>query len=646
MQKKHLGIMLVLFASFGLFSCSNGITSYLSSSLSSLTSLASSSSSLSSPSSSISSSVSSAASSALSSSESSLASSSSSSEAPKLYKTSAQFDGVNNETLEETLCYQQPIWGQEMSEKYPLATLDKFQPTLVYDDKGSLGFQMAYDYDETYTWHLKNTYSSIGKTSVPTSYLQNVIFDAPASISSTGQATLKGLVNWNPNATIMANNGIVVANQVVDMSTQIDSVSLADGTIITDWTLAPANTAFASASGKTFTALKASNKTNIKIMNGTAQIGSFSVRVLSEALGAMSDFLLAKPLHKQYQASLIREQDSAVLASALHQDNYFTLENKVQGTQSGVLLYGEEKLPLGYKIQEGKLETDNFLSYPLEHYLPGQDCPLDDPYTYLTDSLNTSFPPEAPVIIKANLNEFITLFSSYVLGFSFSSLTGTNVEPSFIGVSFAKESQEFTFELYEHAEGTSVYTSLGYQIKLGLATQKNETVEKFLLEGKLPSLISVPSKLVEAYQALSETKNYTLLSSSYWTKKGDPNPLGSGEELKGLENKAHLYQTECCSYIDGSNYLAEDPAHYNYKGGVERNGKLYLITGVPDYVKGVTIWSKEDITSCLIPGASEKQNISDFWKNSNVPVYLTSAALSHENLSKLNLHLLTSEEIL
>jgi hypothetical protein len=534
----------------------------------------------------------------------------------------------------------------EMSQHYPLSSLDDFHPTLAFDDNGSLGFQMTYAYDDTYTWHLKNSFTSIGKTSVPSEYLQNIIFEAPTASPLSGKVTSKGLVNWNPNATIMANNGVVVANQVVDMSTQIDSVTLTDGTVVADWTLAPVNTAFATASGKTFTPLKASNKTNIKIMNGTAQIGTFSVRVLSEGLYEMAQYLSDNPLHKQYQASLIRESDSALIATGLHQDNYFSLEDKLKGTKKGVLLYGNDKVPIGFKKEADKIVADAYGAYPLDHYLPGQSFPLDDPYSYLTDSLNPAFPSEAKVIIKSSLNQFFPLFSSYLLGDTFKELTESASEPGFIGASFDKTNKEFTFELYQHAEGTSDYTKAGYQIKVAIPSQGDEEVENFLVNGTAPDFIKVPTSLVSAYSVLSETKNYTLESSSYWTKKGSEEKMESGDELKGVENKAHLYQTTCRSYIDGNDYYGEDLAHYCYKGAVIRNDKLYLINGIPDYVKGVTTWMKTDVTSCTVASSSETKDILDLWQNTNVMTYLTSAEVVKENLDKLNLHTLNVDEIL
>jgi hypothetical protein len=348
-MKKHTLFSLPLLTSLFLASCQGfSVASLASSSASSASSKASSSSSVASASSSLSSVAPSSESSSVSIKQ-------------KTIKTTAVFDGVNNKELEETFCYQQPVWGMKMPEKFPLSSLDSAKPTLEYDSDGNSAFKMEVDYNEAYTWHCTNAFSHLGNTVVPSAYLQNIILDtsSEASFRVKRDAITAPVINWNANATIKSNNGIVAVNQVVDMSTQIDSITLSDGTVFTDWTLAPNNTAYASASLKTFTPLKASNKTVIKIMNGTTQISSFSVRVVSEELNTMAVYLQEHPYGKNYDARLIKEADSSVVASANHRSNYFYTDNALSGVKKGVLDTGSGD-NIGFEIIDGKVVADNY----------------------------------------------------------------------------------------------------------------------------------------------------------------------------------------------------------------------------------------------------------------------------------------------
>jgi hypothetical protein len=236
--------------------------------------------------------------------------------------------------------------------------------------------------------------------------------------------------------------------------------------------------------------------------------------------------------------------------------------------------------------------------------------------------------------------------SSYTVGFKTSEFTEGEIEAGFIGVSLDSQTKVMSLELYRHDEGTSVYTPLGYKIEVSPASEEGAAlVEAYIKAGISVSFLAVPDSLISAYKFMNLIQNYTVTSQSYWTKKGETEPLASSSELLGIENATALYTTTSKSYIDKSNYYAEDNTRHCYRGCLTYNEKLYLIEGIPDYVKGVTVWYKNDVTAYKSAETGESINEPDLWKNPNTSLFLSSAELSESNLSKLNLHSLVSEEV-
>jgi hypothetical protein len=578
-------------------------------------------------------------------------SSSSSSEVTKNKKvTSLTVDGVNDEALVESLCYQQPVWGHEILERYPGHATDAFKPTLSYDDQGGLSFSMDVPYTlptsgVSYRWHVNNAYSSIGNTTVPSSYLDNILFDDPVTSSSSAIVldTVTTGINWNANHTINSSGSLVEAGVSVDMSTQIDSITLSNGTVVTDWTLAANNTAYASANGKSFTILNAGKGIQINLMNGTVKTGFyFKVDAYSAALGNMFRNIEAKPFACNYTAELIRSSDQSVLARGIHNENYFYKENSLTSEKRGKLLLGENKQSIGYDFSSGEVVLDEYRSYPFSEYFMGSPCPIDNPREVLIDTLKNAASAAGPVIVKPTLATFIANFVLSTVGYSANAF---GVNANIIAVSYDTEKDAFVFALYNHIVDPDSYNDTGLKVVLSSrGNSKIEAVDSFLATAKAPLFKTVPSDMITSWKRLEETKNYTLSSVSFWLD-AQGTPLTDNTTIKALEFASGLYQTASTSYTNDNAYFAEDKARKNYLGCLGVNGRLYEITGNPDYQHGSIYWVKKDISEYTLPSSTEKQASDNLWLNPNAASLYSTAYLTKANLANLNIHSLAQSEV-
>jgi hypothetical protein len=588
-----------------------------------------------------------ASSSSTSTSESDKASSSqgdsSSSEPKKKNITSIQIDGAGNKPLVESLCYQQPVWGHEIAERYPGTKTDAFKPTLTYDDQGGLSFAMDVPYDSTYHWHLENNYQDIGRTMVPSAYLDNILFENPSSSSSLSSGVLpasSAKINWNPNHTINASGSFVEAGQVIDMSTQIDSVTLSTGEVLTAYSLSPNNAAFASASGKTFTILNASRNIKINIMNGTTATGFyFTVSAYSQTLGAMSRNIEATPFGTNYTAELISSADNRVLARGIHHEDYFFQENFQTGEKEGKLLFGPEKQPVGFSLDSNALLLDGFKAYPFSDYLMGGACPIDHPLNCMIDTLKDATSAAGAIIIKSALNNLIASFVLSTVGYSASQFTSSGVDCNIIAVSYLEEKNAFEFALFYHSTEPEAYQDLGLKVVLSSrGTSKNEIVDNYLANGAAPTFLEAPKSFVSAFKVLLEKKNYTIASTSTWLETATGQAVKDEAKLKEIQYASNLYSTSCFSYVDEHSYFAEDKTHKTYVGCTTVNGILYEINGAPDYTRGSVLWSKSNISSYTDSETGEKKSSSELWLNPNSQSLYTSSYVTENSLQTLNIH--------
>jgi hypothetical protein len=570
----------------------------------------------------------------------SLASTSPVSSAPNKVTSSVAFDGVDNLSLEQNIVYSSPVYGKNISARFTGKDVDKFHPAFIYDNQGRLSVSKTFSYDATYTWHSVDTYTAIGSTVVPDSFLDNIIFDNPVSPRAP---TVKDAVsytytiNWNANHTINTSGSTVVAGIAVDMSSQIDSIKRNDGTIITDWSLKPNNTAYASASGKSFTVLNAADSVRINILvpdpnnsSATVQIGPyFTVKALSSQLNDIKENVTAKPFSQNYTAELVRNSDQSVLVKTIHNPKYFLKEDIATGKKSGIL---EKGSAVSFSLENGAVSLASQKTYPLNENEAGVICPFDNAAENdLSDALKNSWASVASIAINVSSAFFSSDFSHALLGVSLSDYVTAENAGTFLGVSYDKATDIVTIAILAKTVtgSTTVFSDTGYSILLSArGTSSNKALEAFLANSQMPSFPSVPEELPALFGTIAAKKNFTVQSHSYWTE--GETELAAGATLTGLINSTSLHVGDFVAYGDKDIYFAEDRAKKTYAGAVSQNNRLYEISGVPDYQKGGVLWNKSDVTAV---GTSEDY---DLWSNANVTLLYSLSAFTEENLAKLN----------
>lgn len=549
----------------------------------------------------------------------------------------------------QNLLQSTPVYGSAIGEKFPSREADLFHPTFIYDNKGSLSLTKTYAYDATHTWHSVDTYSNIGTTAVPTAFLDNIVFESkiPAIPTHTYNAiTPKYTVNWADGHTINSSGSTVVAGSAVDMSSQITSISYFDGTNttpITDWSLAPNNTNFASASGKSFTILNAANSVRINFVvpdpsdsSKTVLTGGyFTVAAISAEVDAMNKDLTATPFGQNYTATLINDSDPASpLVITTHNPNYFLIDNKVGAKKSGVLVKGSA---VAYTLDNDVLSVEDHRAYPLASNSAGVVCPFDPTTAPIADALNNSWASVATYAIKAAGMFYQQDYGEALLGVDIKNMMGLSADSElFIGVSRNSSESRYTLKPFVKLinGSTTTFTDSGFSILLSArGTSSNATLDAYCAGTTSPTFISVPSELPAAYGIIATKQNFTLKSHSYWTE--GETQLTSGATLTGLVNATSLHSGDFSAYGDKDIYFAEDKAGKSYAGAVKQNDKLYLVHGVPSVSAGGVLWDKEDVTTVTKEDGTKLAN-PDLWSNPNANLTCSLMSLSGSNLTALN----------
>jgi hypothetical protein len=578
-----------------------------------------------------------------------------SSSVPKL-TTEVSFDGVGNLPLAENMVYSSPVYGEAMAKKYPGKMVDQFHPSFVYDNQGHLALQKSFSYDytpeggtkATYIWQAKDTYSAIGTTAVPTSFLDNILFEAPTSSSSSARkgperAILTGYkIALKDNSPIALSGSSVVAGVSVDMSGKMDVIKISDGTSVSGWSLKPNSTAYASASEQSFTILNAGSNIRINVWipdptdsSKTVQTGAyFTVNAVSKEVDAMMKDVKAKPFAQNYTAELVKESDQSVLVRTIHNEKYFVQANLVSGKTSGILT---KEADVRFTLENGKVTPEGRRTYPLNENEAGVLCPFDDASTYLVDALSNSWASAAKYAIKAAAPYYMEDKGVAFLGTSFASLIPVTDAGNFVGVEFDQTTGKYTLSLLVKTVGTSTtFDRSGYSLVLSKRGEsKDAVIDSYLSGSEMPEFIAVPKDLVTAYAKVATAQNVTLSSTSSWAN-ADGSAIASADIVKGLINATALHVGTFTSYCDKAISYSEDKEGKTYSGAVLKNGRLYVIHGVPDYKKGGVIWDKTDVTAVAQTDGTS-QDVTDLWANpSSAPFYslssLTSSALKNLNL--------------
>lgn len=570
----------------------------------------------------------------------------SSSEVKKTIRTEAVVDGVNALKAVESLGYQQPVWGVDLASRYLDKSIDDFSPKLIMDTAGHLGTSLTYSYDESHAWHCDMSYGAIGTTVVPTAYLDNIIFDdsATSSSASIDQATTDTYsIQWADGHTIASSGSTVVAGSAIDMSQQIAGVLVNKTTLRTDWTLAPKNAAYASASGQSFTMLKAANKVQINLcLDGAVLNGIyFTVSAISQEVQAMNDSIATKPFGQNYTAELINAATNEVVVKTTHNPHYYLIEDHLKNEAKGVLESGSA---VAFALDGTIVTPAAYRAYPLKENLCGVVCPFDINPGCISDFLNNTSSLTVPYIIKAALSDLIASLPGDLLGVNLAEYVPLAEACNFIGVNFDGTTGVFTLSLLaktSNTSGTVSYADSGYVIRLSERGESQASaLEQYLASSPTFSFLDVPQDLVTNFSRLFSSKNYTIDSQSYWTENGVV--MSKGADLLALENSTLLKTSKGHSYIDPNQYFAEDKTRRAYRGCVSVNSHLYSITGVPDYTTGGVLWGKKDITSYQEEG-QDKTSVA-LWENPNVAPYFTLASCTGDALSSLNIHTLETFE--
>jgi len=582
----------------------------------------------------VSSSSSNPASSSAASSSSSLSSSSFTLTTDKI-----QVDGVGALAAVEALGYQQPVWGVDLASRYLGQTIDDFSPTLTCDNAGLIKTDLSYVYDAKHTWHCENLYSNVGTTVVPTAYLDNIIFDEPTSTNNGAlpldASTTTYAIQWAENHTIASSGSTVVAGVVTDMSNQISGILVNGTTLRTDWTLAPRNAAYASASEKSFTIIKAANRVQINLcLDGAALNGIyFTVNAISAEVDAMNNSIATTPFAQNYTAELVNTSTKEVLLTTTHNPHYFMIDDQVKKTKSGVFDCG---VAVDFDLVDQTVLPKNYRAYPLKENRCGVVCPFDTNPDAIVDFLNNTSSLTVPYIIKVALGDLIASLPNDLLGVSLADYLPDANAGNFIGVSFDEPSGTFTLALLIKtvSETTTTYADSGYAIRLSKrGTSQVDEVDRYLQIEPILTFEKVPEMIVNGFASLSSKKNYTVVSHSYWEEDGVK--MEKGADLLALENATLLKSTDSTAFVDASSYFAEDKNRRNYRGCISVNHHLYSITGVPDYARGGVIWGKKDVTSYTDSNGVD-QTSEDLWNNPNVVPYFTLADCTVTALRSLN----------
>jgi hypothetical protein len=558
--------------------------------------------------------------------------------------TRVGFDGVNDLALAQNILYSTPVYGKAISEKFPAKAVDLFHPTFVYDNQGNLSVEKTYAADSTHTWHCVDTYSDIGTTQVPDSFLDNIIFQSPSTpvVPPVLRAnTYTYTIDWAANHTINVSGSIVVAGQAVDMTDQIADIKRNDGTLITDWSLKPNNTAYASASGKTFTVTNAANSVRINLMvpdptDSTKTVAAgpyFTVKAISQNLSAMKEDVKANPFAQNYTAELIKNSDKTVLVRTRHNAHYFVTEDRVAGTKKGIL---EKGSAVRFTMSDDALTFENHRTYPLSENSAGVACPLDSAVeSYLNDAMaSDQWKSVASIDITPN-SPFYNDYSEGILGVNLADYVTVADAGNFVGITHDATAGTYTLSLAVKAinGSTNTFTDTGYSIVLSnRGTTTDSAVEAYLSGTETPQFLALPTGLPSAFKVLSTQQNFTLQSHTYWTE--GETVLSDGATLTGLINCTALPSGDLVAYGDKDIYYAADRVK-KYYAGVRKDGKLYEISGVPNPQTGGVLWYRSDVTSVTLEDGTKKDD-PDLWSNSNVTLYASLSTLTEANLQNLN----------
>jgi hypothetical protein len=303
-------------------------------------------------------------------------------------------------------------------------------------------------------------------------------------------------------------------------------------------------------------------------------------------------------------------------------------------TKTGIL---EKGSAVRFSVSGTDLTVENRRTYPLKENEAGVACPIDAASAYFGDSLKNTWASVASIVIMASAPYYGNDEGMSLLGVPLSEVfPGTEIG-NFVGVDYDAETGVYTLSLITKTVtgSATAFTDSGYSIVLSKRGESQDAdVEAYLASDKTPSFPSVPEDLIASYRKLSEAKNFTVSTFSYWTE--NDTVLTEGAALLELINKTSLHSGTFTSYVGLDIVYEEDKAAKTYAAAVSLENRLYVIHGVPNYQTGGVSWTKKEVTEVTKEDGS-KTSDSDLWDNPETVPFYTLAAYTAENLTDLNI---------